>query len=780
MARAKIAAPIDRPLSKAYLREFAGWSTAYPPGVSDSASLRVMSNCSVEQDGALRIRPGLRKVLSVPANGDIVGEFAPFYTVDGKPALLTAIRLSSGKVGFQTFVWHEPTQMYGQGSVSIQFPGYSEADMAFSADCTYVKYVQIDNKIFALSNSGEPYRIFWVGAQRKAKVPGEVQYPLWSVGWRPRVVNPTQTWADYPVGSSSKTLPVPARANTTSTLISSTAANNTYNYGYFYTFYNEVGESAPSQITVVRAQRAYGAWQGDPSADWKAPDQLVVSPPAEMQALAKTEGARGWNLYMLSWTDQSNVPVEGRLIKTTPYYEEGTDTLIPQYISGWAAHTPYLQHLNKLMLLPAEETRENFTAPIKASNGLVAGDRLVLVNDADNYARIHWSGNQQGEYLNFTPATGGGYKTLTSGNTQVPVAVELWQNPQSVDTITILCAGMHGDSTAYYMNVNSATTTQSQATVIVGFEETTSTQGTVSPYGTEVLNNVLYRPVENNIIKSTASNYNINHKPIADPIVNVWQQIPLKDKRRVISETMDTHLYYLVRSPKGTSPAGDFNGNQIWTCDISKENLWSCWDIVANSIQKMEFQGLLYMSVSIGNQLFVLDPEYDHDDVWVVDGDSPQTGHWEERGIPWEAVTNTQGANRAHDAWAHLQQVNVTFGNFTGECVYGIRGRDRHGQLVEVEKHYVAPTGRDPLERFDTEDFLLVKRDLKEWEFFWRSAQRPKNRSHGSISFIQYRYTPVSVNVGYEYGEVETFEYGNRTQNTFNAVPLPFADTSRP
>lgn len=55
-------APIDRPLSKAYLREFTGWSTAYPPGTSDPTSLRVMHNCNLDTDASLRIRPGMRRV----------------------------------------------------------------------------------------------------------------------------------------------------------------------------------------------------------------------------------------------------------------------------------------------------------------------------------------------------------------------------------------------------------------------------------------------------------------------------------------------------------------------------------------------------------------------------------------------------------------------------------------------------------------------------------------------------------------------------------------------
>ena len=72
MAKQTIAAPIDRPLSRAYLRKFTGWSTAYPPGMSDPTSLRVMHNCSITADGALRIRPGMRSVFITPADGEIV------------------------------------------------------------------------------------------------------------------------------------------------------------------------------------------------------------------------------------------------------------------------------------------------------------------------------------------------------------------------------------------------------------------------------------------------------------------------------------------------------------------------------------------------------------------------------------------------------------------------------------------------------------------------------------------------------------------------------------
>ena len=97
-------APIDRPLSRAYLREFTGWSTAQPPGMSDPTSLRVMHNCNVDTDGSLRIRPGLRRVFSNIADvpeGGIVGTFEHFYANDGAKCLLFAVREVDETVGFR-------------------------------------------------------------------------------------------------------------------------------------------------------------------------------------------------------------------------------------------------------------------------------------------------------------------------------------------------------------------------------------------------------------------------------------------------------------------------------------------------------------------------------------------------------------------------------------------------------------------------------------------------------------------------------------------------------
>ena len=776
MAKDKVAPPIDRPLGRAYLRKFTGWSTAYPPGMSEPTSLRAMHNCSVTADGALRIRPGLRRVLNVPADGDIVGTFEHFYLLreDGTAykALLFAVRESDDSVGFRVASDPDNTGHMQVRNLTEVFEYPPGQDPNFHrgtqfSDLSYVKYVQIDNKILAMSDNEEPFRLFQVGlAKPKVSVIRKIERPEYNSADKLTLFEPHPRWAEGP-NAQHNTVPWP-EPPAPAALVSDNEADNIYNFGYFYTFNNEIGEGAPSMVSTVKVQRRWTSWQVDTVDDARSSDQIAAIIPETVWNEAKSQGAVSWNLYFFTWSAQDAVPVEGVLLKTINMegktYQE----------AGWACHTPLLQGSDGSKPLPSLNRLDNFTDPSAAGQGLVTGDRLVLVYDGLQAARIKWSSNQQGNYLDFSSSKGGGYKTLTSGNLYTPVAVKLWQNPQSVDTIVVLCAGMDGYGTAYYMSPNTTVSAQSQTVTIMGFEETTATPGTVSPYGCEVLNNALYHPLDNNLMKSTASNYNINHALMADDIQNVWHQVPLRAKQQIVSASMDSTLYYLVRSPLAWSDDVDSNGTQVWLCDTGINGAWSCWDVVGTALRKLEVNGLLYMAITSGPNIFVFDPEQDHDDVW-------ENGHWVQKGIPWEAITNTQGANRAHDAWSLLQQVNVTFGNFTGECVYGIRGKDVYGQPVEISKHYVAPMrGHDPLDRYDMEDFLLVRRIMKEWEFFWRSAPRPKNRSYGSVNFVQYRYTPATVNVGYEYGSVETFEYGSRISQYSNGTPMPMADVTKP
>ena len=732
-----------------------------------------MSNVLINEDGSLRIRPGLRHMFNKPAPGALVGSFEPFFSAGGVRCILFAYRHSSGKLRFATAAYNPVTKVYDlDASLTTRFPGASEAALDLSASATYVRYVQIDNKILALNNGGDGVRLFFVSSAPRAVVPKRIDAPAWSSAHKPTAMQPAVEW----INGSRTAVPTPRAASST-TLVSSVAADNVYAWWFFYTFSNEMGETPGSMGAVINTQRAWNRWTiGSGADDEKAEDQLAVVLPQAAWDAAVAAGATHWNLYYMTWSQQDNIPVEGLLIRQIDM-KKADGSYKTRGEAGWGTLSPMLENMDASLPLPSGINRDNFTDVPEVANGLVAGDRLVLVYDTNNAARIHWTGNFMGEYLNLSSSKGGGRKTLTSGNLRTPGAVVLWQTPQSVDTITILCSGLDGQGSAYYMSPNTTVTNQSQTTVIMGFEETNATPGTVSPFGVEVLNNALYHPLENNIMKSTASNYNINHSYIADAIQNVWHSIPKSSKKKVISAHMDTELYYLVDSPTGKqSLAADDNGNQIWVCDTKQENAWSCWDVGGNSIQCMERDGLLYMGLAQGNSFFVFDPEHDSDDVWDASKNA-----WTEVGIAWSCVTNTMGSNRAHDAWSNVQQCNVTFGNFTGECEYGIRGVDVYGTPVEVRKHFKSSElDHSPLERFDQSDYLLIRRCLKEWEFFWESAQRPKNRSYGCVAFVQFTFTPATVNVGYEYGSVETFQYGSATPGYPNGVPSPIADTRLP
>ncbi|QIN93924.1 hypothetical protein HWD16_gp41 [Microbacterium phage Arete] len=793
MAQKKTApAPIDRPLAKAYLRQFQGWSTAYPPGLSDPTSLRIMENVQVTREGAVRTRPALRSVLTantwLDANYDarMVGGYEHFFLNDGRKALLFASRSSSGIVSFKVAIYNSATQRFDikpltDPAVNFSIP-QGESILNFSSATTFVKYLQIDNKIFALSDAGEDLRLFDVGETKKARKVVPITVPEWDTASALSIIHPSASWINGPQTSGTS-----AQTPTTQTLISSTATANIYNYAFWYTFENEVGESAASQIQVIKAQRAWSQWRflapdssGNPTTTpvtdpKKAMDQLYAQLPLTVFNAAVSQGAVRWNLYMATWSDTDSVPPEGIIV--------ATQSLAPPNSSStqsWLQATAAVDIGTNSAPFPTEGNRYNYSDPATASQGLVAGDRLILVNDKDNGALIRWSSNQVGQYTNFTPSRGGGLKTLTSGNLLIPASVKLWQNPQSVDTITILCAGVDGYSTSYYM-APAAINGQSDSTSIMGFEETTATPGTVSPYGVEVLNNALYHPLDTELMKSTAANYNINHSTMTDDISNKW--LELLKKEDIVSTQHDNRLYYIVNNPDGAPVPAGCNGNEIWVLDAGKDQgSWSRWLIPAISLSKLEVGGKLYVAVARPESIFVLD------DLKMTD-DASTSGGTLQKAIPWKMETNTQGANRAHDAWARLQQVNVTFGNYYGTVRYGIRGWDVNGKPVEVSKIYKRPATNDLASRplpSDISDFMLVRRDLMEWFFFAESVTENNAvaPSYCRISFVQYRYAPVSVNVGYEYGSVETFEYGRSSigadSNTDNGVPQPFIDTRRP
>lgn len=1186
--KAKTPAPIDRPLSKAYLRQFTGWSTAYPPGVSEPNSLRLMENVMVNRDGSCRVRPGLKYLnYSVSPTASTAGEPAhlttphigthePFFTDAGNKAYLYAVSELDGTVGFRVWAGQDDGTFEIQtlDEAGFEWEGtQTEAETNFTSDTTYVKYLQIDNKIFALSNAGESMRMFSVGNNKKVQRLYSIERPAWDNDDKLTVVHPEEPWiasgepiatrrnlvtnpsfeastgywsenSDYTnasrsidvggqsgsyavkissryerrnilprplndvgggpglsgwtahstlysftvqgtyarmrvatgtadekgwitspemsvtggsryvvslavdesatnnmdkislnvkyyksngdqIGSGSEvidsfisvnsagrkvsnTFVVPdnaatmkllviahrsspsgvstvdikdiyvglnsegntaaldgsdgadyywegttnnspsvyhpakdvsivsseitvapsddyylsayARAGTTgrdfyvrvktynssgtlltttsgtptadvagswtresvavttdatatkarvvlviedvprgeyhyldsvlferdnalndyfsgdtpdavgfdrewagdpndsqsieyeyagaignpaaevptaNTLISSTAADNDYNFAFFYTLSNEVGESAASKTTTVRAQRSWSSWKwetpnasgepsGTPTRDAElCADQMVAYMPEAVFDDALVNGAIAWTLYMFTWSDQDPYPVNAIRVKRT-----GLDASSTYGEQSWARVTPEQSEVSaSLAPIPTKGTLINASEPSTGGQGIVAADRMVMVLDPNYQARIRYSSNVQGSYYDFSPSMGGGFKTLTSGNLYVPACVKLWQNPQSVDTLTILMLGVDGMSTAYYM-APAQVASQSEAVNIMGFEETTATPGTVSPYGVEVMNNSLYHPLDDQLMKSTASNYNINHMSVTDKISDRWQKLINKDN--IVSSQHDMRLYFLVHNPNGENLQDGCMGNEVWVFDgAAKNGTWSRWLTQGISLRKIEVDGYIHMSLVCPDGIYYFDHDASTDD--YVDTDLVEVA---QRNIPWRFETNTQGANRAHDAWAQLQQANLVLGFFEGRLRYGVRGYDLNGKVQDISKIVIAPAtpdvadlrpGEELGDGWDLEDYLLIRRTMKEWYFYAESTDTDDVTDHsaGQISLVQYRYTPSTVNTGYEFGSVETFEYGRAVaeaadRTTDSGTPISYIDTGRP
>ncbi len=574
---------------------------------------------------------------------------------------------------------------------------------------------------------------------------------------------------------------------------------NKYKMGFFYTFENEIGESAPSKITEVRMKRPQSNWlwklpgtNGEPTgaetsvADLCA-DQLVAYIPQDAYTKALSEGAIRWNLYTFSWSDQEPVPVEASLAGSREIYPDEVARLsnqaLPYLKGGWINVTPSRRFTVDSQPLPTATNRVNYSDPPKARNGIVAGDRVVVVGDPRSAATIKWTTNRPGDYTNFSAHKGGGSKTLSAGNLHLPVSVQLWQNPQSVDTLTILCLGSDGTSSCYYMSPADANT-QSSAVSVMGFEETTNTPGTTSPFGVIVHNNALFRPIDRALLKSTAQNYNINHKTLSDDIANMWEELQFKNN--IIAAEHDNRLYFLVNNPRGAALEDGCLGNEVWVYDVAggEKGSWSRWLTQGSDLRIIEYGTMVYIGLIRPEGMYYFDPNARQDDYVALERDpvtlSLLDSTVRQRPIPWFFEMNTQGSNRARDAWAHLQQVSVMFGDFEGSVRYGIRGRTVHGKTLQLEKVFEDYTvDLDDGLRWDIEDHLLVRRDLKEWYFSAGSVDGKP--SSGSIVFVQYRFTPTTVNVGYEYGSVETFEYTRDTGTqgslySTGGIPRPVQD----
>lgn len=841
MARAAIPAPIDRPLSRAYLREFGGWSTAYAPGVSDPNTLRDMKDCYVTREGALSVRPGLRPVLLMGGNlfntstaqpylnvgkqyDFMRGSFETFYGADGIRTMLFAtarynvpnagggaenrFNLMAARYGPSSKRFHivpAPTAGYPDIGAPALSDGLQLASMVYTRMPSYVRHLQVDNKILSTPSEFDagssthvpPQLLTHVGEDRVTKAAVKAFHtPNLTSGIWIRFPNTALILAGgVPTLPPGAAMPMYApEVNPTDpgdlqegTLLCAAKYCN-FSVGYFYTISNEFGETPPSKMQVIRARRPPSQWlmkkpnpDGTPSAvdvydPNQACDQFVIQLP--VSGLPPIDAGMKINVYSCWWSQQAPIPTEGVKIAEIPVDAGNTRLLL--------AHTPLMLDYGTTHPIPNAVDRTDFSVPPHAQQGLVVGDRLVLVGNRDDAALVRWSSNRPGDYFNFSPSLGGGYKTLASGNSQRPIAVKLWQNPQSVDTITILCDGEDGGSTAWYMSP-AEVSGMSGATSIMGFEETTATPGTVAAFGCEVVNQALYHPLEHQLMKSTAQNYNINHKSMTDDISNRW--VRLRNKSKIVSSTLDNRLYFIVDNPDGPAVENGCRGNEIWVLDVAGPNpTWARWSIQAHSLKKLKVEDRVYMAVIRPEGIYLLDEDQGYDTVLT----NRVSGTTTRRAIPWSARTNTQGANRAHDAWAHVQQIIVTLGSFMGKVRYGIRGIDAHGQKVNVSKvFHDSRTHSDARNApWDVEDFLLIQRDLKEWEFYAEAVTEGGvvQESFGSINLVQYRYTPSSVNIQGEFGSVESFEYSRRTPISGAAptsapyplgVPAPHVDTGR-
>lgn len=780
---------MDKPLASSYVRGFDGWSTAYPPEMSAPTTLRHMENIVVTPEGALRIRPGLRSVfpedfwLSQQGNGEaIVGGFEHFLTNEGKKALLFAVRIDTGKIYFRTVV--ENNGRFEPDNTIIPDLGTVELDENIS----FIKYLQIDNKILALPDDTTVGAIlFYVGTSKAVKRVAPSGLPVPEPTDEPSVIHPEAAWI---LTANKVTSPDPETA-TTETLFTNNMTTDTFRFGYYYTFETEFGESAPSGIRVVRAQRGWSAWKTNkPNADGSestvvtadpsmAMDQFVARLPAGQYETAKSAGAIRWNLYMFAWSTSTPVPSVGTLVAKRDITPGGThDT------EGWLANTPAALADAVNTPVPNAQNRENYSGAPTATQGLVAADRLILVNDAAG--RISWTSGAAQEYLNFTPTRGGGQKTLSAGNLSIPVSVVLWQNPQAVDTLTVLCSGLDGYHNAYYM-APSSVSGQSDSTVAMGFEETTATPGTPSPYGCEVFKSALYHPLEQALLKSTANNYALTHTTVTDDIANVWKR--LRNKKNIISSQLNEYLYFIVDNPQGEPVPDDCMGNEIWVLNPSKEgNTWSRWLIPAIALRRLEIEGLLYMGVVTPSAIFILDPLSYVDDVEIDSGTLKAP-------ILWYFETNTLGANSRHDIEVKLQQAELHFGGWLGTCRWGIKGWDTHGRPRNIVKLFQGaqdgpefPTAsyREDLagvDLGDTHDPLLIETLFTEWTL-WASSEEGR-LSYGQIDMARFRFAQLSVNNGYALGSVQSFEYARNVATgnndvTQNGIPRPILDSRRP
>src|SRR5690606_32098533 len=96
-------------------------------------------------------------------------------------------------------------------------------------------------------------------------------------------------------------------------------------------------------------------------------DQLVAIIPSDAWSDAIGDGATGWNLYMVTWSDEGNVPVEGTLIAS----QDLTGAGVTRDTHGWLQHTPVAASYDITHPLPNADDQFNYSSPASASQGYV-------------------------------------------------------------------------------------------------------------------------------------------------------------------------------------------------------------------------------------------------------------------------------------------------------------------------------------------------------------------------------------------------------------------------
>jgi hypothetical protein len=170
-----------------------------------------MENVMVDRNGAVAVRPGLR-YLSYEDSPDmdptddaypglasplpLVGGQEPFYTLSGEKALLFGVREVDGSVGFRAILMTDPfAVVFGLEDPAIGFTiPQGTANMNFSEATTHVEYLQINNRIIAMSDAGEDIRVFFVGLEKVAKRMSNVSVPDWTDADKLTAIQPDSAW----------------------------------------------------------------------------------------------------------------------------------------------------------------------------------------------------------------------------------------------------------------------------------------------------------------------------------------------------------------------------------------------------------------------------------------------------------------------------------------------------------------------------------------------------------------------------------------------------------